>query len=298
MLKVERQGDVCCVEAPAKINVGLRLLGKRPDGYHEIESPFLAVDLTDTLEATAVPDGDLRLGVVADGAEAPADESNLVLRAARLLKERSGVGRGAAIRLVKRIPAARGLGGGSSDAAATLVLLSNLWGLDWPAEELRPLAAELGSDVPFFLNGPLAIIRGRGERIEPVAGPVKAYIVLVVPPVRLATKDVYRASRPPLTAHAEGVSLEWITLLKGGHIRELGCHIMNDLEPAARELYSGLVKVRSALREQGAACVSMTGSGSAMYALVATREEAEGLSRGLDLGREFRVRLLAPWNDA
>ena len=298
MLVVQRHGDRLRVDAPAKINVGLRLLGKRPDGYHEIESVVMAVGLTDTLEAVAADGSAVTLSVRPEGADAPADESNLVLRAARCLQEASGSGRGAHLTLWKRIPARKGLGGGSSDAAAALMLLSRLWRLDWPAGRLAALGADLGSDVPFFLNGPLAVVRGRGEIVEPLHNRVNVWVVLIVPACDLSTKEVYRCSKPPLTRLAEGVSLKWIPLLLEGHVEERARHLVNDLEPAAQALCSDLVNVRAVLEKAGLVCVSMTGSGSAMYALVARHEDAQSMARTLELDAGTTVHVLAPWNSS
>ena len=296
MLVVQHIGDLHRVDTPAKINVGLRLLGKRPDGFHDIESLVMAIDLVDTLDASATADGVITLKVVPDGADAPADESNLALRAARLLQEAGGVEQGAELTLTKRIPAGRGLGGGSSDAAAALVLLSTLWGLDWPAERLAALAAELGSDVPFFLHSPLAIMKGRGEIIEPVDGAADVAVLLVVPPEGLSTREVYLRANAPLTRPEEGDSLRWLHHLQHAQIDVLGTQLANDLEPAAQALYECLKRIRSALERAGAACVLMTGSGSAMFALTADREAATLLADRLEVEPGVTTHVVVPWH--
>jgi len=295
MLVVEQHGDALRVAAPAKINVGLRLLGKRPDGYHEIESLVMAVNLTDTLEAVPTDGSEVSLSVRPDGADAPQDESNLVVRAARLLQQECGCSRGGRVTLTKRIPSQRGLGGGSSDAAAALVLLSRLWDLDCSTADLAALAAQLGSDVPFFLNGPLAIMRGRGERIEPLDGTPDVHVVLVVPPFGLPTGDVYGHAKLPLTGGGGTVSV-WAACLMAGHIVELGQHLCNDLEPAAQALNSNMARLCSMLKRAGAVCVSMTGSGSALYALANREEEAWRVVNDLDLGAGVAVHMLTPWH--
>ena len=173
--------------APAKLNLSLRVLGRRPDGYHEIETLFERIDLADELtfephEALALTCTDPALSC---------GEDNLVLRAARALQQESGLTRGARIHLVKHIPIAAGLGGGSSDGAATLLGLNALWDLRWTRARLAELGARVGSDVAFFLTDtPFAIGRGRGERCEPVAGARALVHVRAVPPERLATADV------------------------------------------------------------------------------------------------------------
>jgi 4-diphosphocytidyl-2-C-methyl-D-erythritol kinase len=258
----------------------------------------MAVSLHDTLDGAATDDGEVRLSVISDGAEAPADESNLVLRATQLLRQQFRVGQGASLTLTKRVPAGRGLGGGSSDGAAALVLLSALWELDVPEASLADLAARLGSDVPFFLGSPLAVMKGRGEIIEPVDAEPPVWVVLVVPPFGLATRDVYAASTLPLTRPAEGVSLGWLDQLRRGHVEELDSCLVNDLEPAARALCSSLETIHDRLREAGARCVLMTGSGSAVFALAATRAEADSIAQRLQLDPGTTSYVLAPWRPA
>ena len=295
MLSIERHNDHLRIEAPAKINVGLRLLGRRDDGYHEIESLVMAVSLTDTLEARSASDASLTLDVQADSASAPADQSNLVLRAALLLQRTTGANRGARLTLRKRIPAGRGLGGGSSDAAATLVVLNDLWELGLDNGRLRALAAELGSDVPFFLGSPLSVIRGRGEVLEPLENKAEVGVLLVVPSFPLATKDVYQRWEPPLTSGSGGAKL-WLSLLRDGMLEDLGRCLVNDLELPARALRSELLELRQALETVGAPCVSMTGSGSAMYGLVADCRAARRMAQQLQVNADAKVCVLAPWN--
>ena len=156
--------DTLSREAPAKINLTLRVLSLRADGYHEIESLVAQIDLCDTV--TVTPREDRRLLVDCSDRTIPCDSSNLALRAAHSLAEAHGVRRGALISLTKRIPSGAGLGGGSSNAAATLKLLNAQWRLGLSHPELAEIGAEIGSDVPLFCHGPLCAIRGRGERVE------------------------------------------------------------------------------------------------------------------------------------
>lgn len=294
MLKVRQHDGRFEVETPAKINVGLAVLGKRPDGYHEIESLVVAIALTDRLEGRLTADGAVPLTVESKDGQTPADESNLVMKAARLLQRQSGTGHGAALRLVKKIPVGRGLGGGSSDAAAALVLLNEMWKLGLSPEKLAELAASLGSDVPFFLGSPVAIMRGRGEVLEPRPTRVRGRIILLSPPFGLPTKDVYSRVRPGLTP-GEGRAILYEGWLRGGNLGELGRQLVNDLEAPARELRSEMLELRGALEKAGAACVSMSGSGSAVYALVASEEEAKLVMGNLRLGAGVAVHLISPW---
>jgi 4-diphosphocytidyl-2-C-methyl-D-erythritol kinase len=180
---------VLSAEAPAKINRELRVGPRRPDGYHEIRSRLCSIDFSDRLE---VEESD-RLDLSCSGFPIPCDETNLVARAARVVADRIGIAPGARIRLEKRVPAGAGLGGGSADAAVTLLLLSKLWGSSLPREELSEVAAGLGSDVPFFLYGGEADVAGRGERVTPLEDSPPAKLFVWIPPFAVSTAQVYAA---------------------------------------------------------------------------------------------------------
>ena len=177
--------EIITLPAFAKINLGLRVLGRRADGYHEIRTVFQTVTLHDTLTFEPAPGGLLELACT--DPTIPTDESNLILRAASLLRERYGVSRGARTRLEKSIPAGGGLGGGSSDAAAALLALNRLWNLGAGARELSELGARVGADVPFFLTGGTALGTGTGADVEPLEDAPKMPLVIVTPGVRVAT---------------------------------------------------------------------------------------------------------------
>jgi 4-diphosphocytidyl-2-C-methyl-D-erythritol kinase len=183
-------GPVLSAEAPAKVNRELRVGRRRADGYHEIRSRLVSIDLSDTLEVSRA-EGALELACT--GIPVPRDDSNLVVRAARALAERLGRPADVRIRLDKRIPVGAGLGGGSSDAAIALSLLSRLWGSRLAASELAGIAASLGSDVPFFLVGGEAEISGRGEHVRPLADSTPVELLVLVPPFSIATARVYAA---------------------------------------------------------------------------------------------------------
>lgn len=188
-------------EAFAKTNLALRVLGKRADGFHEIDTIFQTIDLTDALEAEAT-DGALTLAC-SDPA-VPSGPENLVHRAASVLRNAFGVRRGARIRLEKRIPAGGGLGGGSSDAAVALVLLARLWEIAPSAADFSELGAALGSDVPFFFLGGTARGTGRGEVVEAIDEPPDRRLILVVPPFPIATREVYSRWRPGAKSEISG----------------------------------------------------------------------------------------------
>ena len=183
-------GGALTVRAPAKVNLFLEVLGRRPDGYHAVETLMLGVSLFDGLEFRDDPAGAVRLACTDPALGTGPD--NLVVRAADLLRQRTGHPGGAAVRLVKRIPWAAGLAGGSSDAAATLAGLNRLWRLGLTREALAELASELGSDVAFFLSPPAAWCTGRGEIVSPLRPGKRLHLVVVSPATGLSTPEVYR----------------------------------------------------------------------------------------------------------
>lgn len=261
------------LEAFAKVNRSLVVLGKRPDGYHEIDTLFQTIDLSDELAF----EEDDRLTLSVDGGDVPADETNLVLRAARALQAFAGADRGARLRLVKRIPSGAGLGGGSADAAAALLGLNALWGLGLTAAALCPLANSVGSDVAFFLFGGRARGTGRGERIEPLPEAPDESLVLLFPPFGMPTPDVYRAlDAPPLAEPPPS--------RRAGEASD-----RNDLEAAAERLRPELSALRASLRGAGAVSARLSGSGSTVFGVFGSREEARRAAEALDGRRGVRA---------
>lgn len=264
-------------EAFAKVNLSLVVLGKRRDGYHELDTIFQAVGLSDRL---TFEESDL-LTLDVDDPSIPSGALNLVLRAARALAEEAGIRPRAAITLEKRIPSGGGLGGGSSDAAVTLLGLAALWKLDVPFDLLSRLGGALGSDVPFFLHGGTARGLGRGERIVPLADLPPRAVVLVMPPFPVPTPDVFRRLEAP----------EW-----DGRAQEAleadDAPDRNDLEPAAEALFPALRDVRESLGRAGAARARLSGSGSTVFGLfpdLAQAFEAARRLEGLPAGSAVRV---------
>jgi 4-diphosphocytidyl-2-C-methyl-D-erythritol kinase len=259
------------IQAHAKINLFLEVLGRRADGFHELDTVMQAVSLCDTLELRRREPGDF--GISVTGLSVPGDESNLALRAARLLAERGGRKEGVHISLHKRIPIGGGLGGGSSDAAAVLRGLNSLWGLDADGDELQKLGAELGSDVNFFLHGGTALCRGRGELIEPLKAYKCVRYLLYIPQVPSLTRDVYTRLRMPLTVESRS-STSVRRALECGDGAELGRSLFNRLEEPAFELYPDLARARAGLAGGGALGALLSGSGSTLYAVVLPEEAA------------------------
>jgi 4-diphosphocytidyl-2-C-methyl-D-erythritol kinase len=251
------------VRCPAKVNLGLRVLAKRRDGYHEVATLYQAIDWWDELALEAA--GGLVLSV--DDPAVPAGEENLVLRAARLLQARvpRAGGCGASLALAKSIPAGAGLGGGSSDAAGALAGLNALWGLGLSSEALGELAAELGSDVPFFLVGGAALGTGRGEVVTPLPRSVVRGLVLGFPGRPLPTAEVYARLRAPLTPGSGDVTVS--RFLVNCAERNDFSLVTNDLEAAAFAICGDLVPFRDGLRRIGAETALVSGSGSTVFGL-------------------------------
>jgi 4-diphosphocytidyl-2-C-methyl-D-erythritol kinase len=248
------------VACPAKVNLHLEVLGKRPDGFHELRTVFQAIDLWDVLEGE--PDGDLSL--TCDDPSLPCDATNLVLRAARALRERLGPGPGARLHLSKGIPAGGGLGGGSSDAAGALLLLNRLWTGGLGRQELATLAAGIGSDCPFFLWGGTALGTGRGEWIEPMPPMPARDLVLGFPPFGISTAEVY-ARLAALTPPAAGVTVPAL-FTKFSPEKDFGA-ARNDLEGAVLEGWPELGVFRARLLDEGARLALVSGSGSTVFGL-------------------------------
>lgn len=261
------------VTAPAKINLTLRILGKRPDGYHALESVMQTLALADTLH---IEDGETLTFTCSE--PSLAGEDNLVLRAARLLQARGGT-RGARLHLEKRIPAQAGLGGGSSDAAAALAALDTFWDLRLPPGELAALAAQLGSDVPFFLNGPAAVVRGRGEQVRPFTHNANCSVVLVKPACGLSTPRVYAGLQaPPMPDEAPNRQPEtraMIAALSSRDCARVAAALVNDLEPSAFRLLPELGDLRARLLALGCLGVLLCGSGSCLCGICPDPATAE-----------------------
>ena len=296
------------VLAPAKLNLFLEVLGKRDDGFHEIETLMAPIGLYDTLYFQNDPSGRIQLACESVDPQRSADlgeplpetilpetilpegPQNIVFRAIDLIRRRCQIASGAQVRLVKRIPMAAGLAGGSSDAAAALVAANRVWGLNLPASELAPLAAELGSDVPFFLEPGAAICRGRGERIERVAGLGALSFVVVKPPAGLSTAAVYRACRPPERAKS---AAPLVAALRAGRLHEAVGWFHNALQAAAEQLSPWIARLAHEFTRLDFLGHRMSGSGTSYFGLARHFRHARRLAACLQtrgLGRVYVVR--------
>jgi len=288
------------LRTPAKLNLYLELLGRRDDGFHEIETLMAPVSLYDTLSFAPRTEGEIELecdrfselhGAAVPGIERlPEGSDNIVMRAVRLLRQRAGVAYGASIRLVKRIPIAAGLAGGSSDAAAALTAANAAWNLEWSVERLADVAAAVGSDVPFFLTRGPAVCRGRGERIERIDGLGTLHFVVVVPPGGLSTASVYEAYRP---AGDRFLLSPLLKALRAGDLESAGRCLRNRLEAPARRLSPYVENVKQEFDKLDVVGHQVTGSGSGYFGLCRHARHAHRIMRRLEstgVGRCYVVR--------
>ena len=259
--------------APAKLNLFLHILGRRPDGYHELQTAFQFLDLCDELTFEARADG--RIERTRGVAEIPAG-SDLAVRAAQALREATGASQGVSIAVDKRIPLQAGLGGGSSDAATTLIALNQLWntGLDRPA--LARIGLTLGADVPVFVGGKAAFGEGVGERLTPIEPPEPDYVI-IHPGCGIATAEIFQA--PELTRNSDAITIRAF-LRDGGR---------NDCEGVVRRRYPEVARALDWLGQFGQA--RLTGTGACMFVAVESRARAEEICRTIPKGwRGFACR--------
>jgi 4-diphosphocytidyl-2-C-methyl-D-erythritol kinase len=257
-----RRSSAAHTDTPAKINLTLDILGRRPDGYHELRSLVIGVDLRDTLRVELAPGS----GPTIDCESVElCSQGNLALQAAVRLARYLDRPADVHLQLVKRIPLGGGLGGGSSDAAAALRLCNQLWGAGLEEEQLARLGAELGSDVPLFFHLPSAIMTGRGDRV--VAAPIqwRGWVLLLLPDLRTSTADVYRAWKP---ADSGGLSQDTSgQLVQCRTAAELSGLLSNHLEPAVFRVEPRLRELRDAVNASCGGPVRVSGSGASMYLL-------------------------------
>jgi 4-diphosphocytidyl-2-C-methyl-D-erythritol kinase len=267
------------LRAPAKINWFLSVLGRRSDGYHDIVSPMQCVTLFDVLDFEESDRIELESEM-----DIPPEE-NLVYRAAALLRQHASYKGGAKITLRKEIPSAAGLGGGSSDAAFTLIGLNRLWGLQKGREELTRIAAALGSDVPFFINGPFSLIEGRGEKVSTLAAGSPVAMLLVNPGVQVSTAWAYGSYEAVLTKKDVDIRL-FCQALAGKDFSSLRGMIFNDLERPVTGRYPVVARIREMLIANGAVISCMSGSGPTVFGVF--RSEGQALEAAAKMGEYWR----------
>ncbi len=258
----------------AKINLVLSVLGRRTDGYHDIQTVFQSIDICDDLEFRDSP----CLELFCEDLPGIRKEDNLVWKAAKLLASALDEKRGASITLRKRIPAGSGLGGGSSNAAATLLGLCRLWNTELPASDLLSLAANLGSDVPFFLKGGTALGVGKGEEIYPLPDPPESHIVVIYPDIHISTAEAYRALNLGLTSSAEDHRIQnFCGQVKEG--KDYLAGIFNDFEASILPACPPILEARTFLEMRGAVAAQLSGSGSSVFGFFSSEESAFAAAR-------------------
>jgi 4-diphosphocytidyl-2-C-methyl-D-erythritol kinase len=269
-------------KTPAKVNFGLHILGKREDGFHELETLFQMVNWCDEIKIECLSRG---LELVCNQPDIPTDKGNLVIKAAHILQARyPGQCKGARIHLNKNIPHGAGLGGGSGNAAGVLLGLNFLWGLKLKREDLISVASELGSDVPFFLFSPCAIGRGRGEILEPVKNSIRFYVLMVYPGFAVSTASVYGNLKLKLTKRENNISILKNFLLQS-EFAQLGATWSNDLELFVFKEYPGLSGIKKEMLALGAKGALLSGSGSTVFGIFDNPETANSAHARLDRGK-------------
>jgi 4-diphosphocytidyl-2-C-methyl-D-erythritol kinase len=262
------------IEAPAKLNLFLRITGKRANGYHEIESLFVPVTLYDNLKISILEEG---IETSCSGRKLPEGQNNLVNRAALCFFEKTRISKGAKISLIKRIPVSSGLGGGSSDAAATLRGLNMLWGKPLSKRDLEGLALSLGADVPFFLLQRPAVARGIGEILEPIKNFPDLWYAIVSPNLMVSTAWAYKRARLELTTDSK----RDIINISDSAILNIQDLLFNDLESVTLSQYPFLCSIKASLKVLGALGALMTGSGPSIFGVFDSEKRAHEAGRAL-----------------
>ncbi len=272
-------GDPAWCLAPAKLNLGLRVVGRRSDGYHLLESLFVPLELADRLRIEVEPAAKSSISVALSGraGEVPAGDDNLVARAARAFLDAAGLAARVALTLDKQIPVGAGLGGGSSDAATVLRALARRFANAFSDPALAAIAVRLGADVPFFLEPRPAWVTGIGERIEPLPEFRSLDLLVVTPTPPLATAEVFRAFDAALTHPSPSRTMP--ALRSGSGWFPSAALLANDLEPIAARLRPAIQRVRSELERLGARAVGMSGSGPTVFGLFRDAEQAQAASK-------------------
>jgi len=264
------------IKAPAKVNVRLKVTGKRPDGYHELVSIMAPVEIFDTLDLALSPGGAIEISC--KGREIPNDNTNLAYRAAGDFIAYAGIRDGVSITLTKNIPVAAGLGGGSSDAAAVLLGLNEMYSNPLSEMELHALALKLGADVPFFLKGVPSLATGVGEILEPIPGWPEVWYVIITPPILVSTAWVYRNLKLELTTG----EYDYIVKTLKNDTFTVSMLLENDLERVTTVSFPIINTLKKLLVDAGAEGAIMSGSGPSVFGVFASREKAESAKDLLD----------------
>ncbi|MDQ3129181.1 MAG: 4-(cytidine 5'-diphospho)-2-C-methyl-D-erythritol kinase [Acidobacteriota bacterium] len=268
----------------AKINWYLRVLGKRDDGFHELRTIFQTVSLHDNLTFNASDE----IGFDCDNQTIPTDETNLVVKAAKILREKYAVKTGAAIRLEKRIPAPGGLGGGSSNAAVTLIGLAKLWSLKITLAEITEIGGKIGADVPFFFCGGTALGTGRGSEITPVKDAAEKFLLIVTPPVSVSTGEAFARLNVPRLTKIDSKSILNVCRNDAESLDFRQANLKNDFEPSVFAVQPEIRRVKEKLLELGAIQARLSGSGASVYAIFENEETRQMTLKALDVEINWR----------
>lgn len=282
-------------KAPAKINLALDVLFKRPDGYHEVEMIMTTVDLADRIELKEIKGNHIQ--ILSHNRFVPDDHRNLAYQAAFILKERFGINKGVSITIEKNIPVAAGLAGGSSDAAATLRGLNRLWKLGLSMDELAEIGAEIGSDVSFCVYGGTALARGRGEKITHLPAPPKCWVILAKPTIGVSTADIYKRLQTSKMEHPDVPGM--ITAIMENNYHDVCQGLGNVLEQVTLQLYPEVANIKDQMKTFGADSVLMSGSGPTVFGLVEHDSRMQRIYNGLRgfCDQVYAVRLLGDRNN-
>ncbi|HJV47529.1 MAG TPA: 4-(cytidine 5'-diphospho)-2-C-methyl-D-erythritol kinase [Bacillota bacterium] len=267
------------VKAPAKINLTLDVLGKREDGYHEVEMVMTTIDLADRIDI--YPRDDHRITIDCSAYFVPLGEKNHVYQMAQVLKTKLGIQKGVHFYIHKNIPVAAGLAGGSSDAAAALRGLNKLWGLGLSVEEMATLGSEVGSDVAFCVYGGTALASGRGEKIIPLSAPPPAWVVLAKPPIGVSTADVYGRVLMDEIHKYPPRSEEMVRAIQHRDYKEMCEKMGNHLETVTLSLYPEVRRLKEQMLRFGADAALMSGSGPTVFCLVEKESRVSRIYNGL-----------------
>lgn len=282
-------------KAPAKINLALDVLFKRPDGYHEVEMIMTTVDLADRIELKEIQGNHIQ--ILSHNRFVPDDHRNLAYQAAFILKERYGINKGVSITIEKNIPVAAGLAGGSSDAAATLRGLNRLWNLGLSMDELAEIGAEIGSDVSFCVYGGTALARGRGEKIIHLPTPPKCWVILAKPTIGVSTADIYKRLQIAKMGHPDIPNM--ISAIRDNSYESVCQGLGNVLEQVTLQLYPEVANIKDQMKTFGADAVLMSGSGPTVFGLVEHDSRMQRIYNGLRgfCDQVYAVRMLGDRND-
>ncbi|MCG1023957.1 4-(cytidine 5'-diphospho)-2-C-methyl-D-erythritol kinase [Sutcliffiella horikoshii] len=281
-------------KAPAKINLSLDVLHKRPDGFHEVKMIMTTIDLADRIELSERKDG--QISIISHNRYVPDDNRNLAYQAASLLKDRYNVQQGVSIAITKVIPVAAGLAGGSSDAAATLRGLNKLWKLGLTLDELAEIGAEIGSDVSFCVYGGTALATGRGEIIKHIPAPPHSWIVLAKPTIGVSTAEVYNNLNLDKVTHPD-VDGMLEAIYENDYAKMIGL-VGNVLESVTLKLYPEVAHIKDQMKKFGADAVLMSGSGPTVFGIVQYDSRMHRIYNGLRgfCDQVFAVRILGERN--